>query len=72
MKQLVQLRQKSNDQLNNRLNDIAVSTRRVQGYNKGACKSFQGNHPMLLHKLKREKAQILTILNERKLNINNP
>jgi ribosomal protein L29 len=73
MKVLVQLRQKSNIQLTDRLSQIRISIIRFQGYNKGACQPpagvvSEGNHEntMFLHKLRKEQAQILTILNERK------
>lgn len=73
MKKIVQIKAKSNDQLHNRLNEINISLRRIKGYNKGACKPpheiLRPNNKedtMYQHKLKREKAQILTILNERK------
>jgi ribosomal protein L29 len=84
MKALVELRKNSNDQLNNKLREIDVSLRRVRGYIHGACappqavnsvkhktaNQGQSEDTMYYHKLKREKAQILTILSERRLGIN--
>jgi len=83
MKALVEIQRKSNDQLNNRLNEIRVSLHRIQGYNKGACsepnemkpvkkmaaKEGLSSNVMLQHKLRIEQARILTLLNERRLKI---
>lgn len=67
MKQIKNLRQKSNDQLKNRLNDIEISLRRLRGFNeaqKGTQKGKKEN-PAMLWSLRKEKARILTILKER-------
>ena len=73
MKAIVQLRQKSNDQLQRRLIEIDISLRRVRGYLYGACKppgevtrGRGGENTMYAGNLRKEKARILTILNERK------
>ena len=75
MKALSRLRQKSDTQLLSRLNEIAIAIRRVQAYNKGGAKLSElqrakhgnGINTMALQKLRREQAQINTILTERKI-----
>jgi ribosomal protein L29 len=70
MKKLVNLKQQSNEQLNNRLTEIAVSFRRTKAQNSAtqdqAAASGSGVNTMYLGNLRKEKARILTILNERK------
>jgi len=79
MGQIVGLRQKSNDQLNTRLKQIKIGLIRIRGYTHGNCmipaqvssvkkvtkNKGSSENTKLSHKLRREKAQILTILNER-------
>ena len=70
MKRLVQLREKSDEQLKNRLNEIELSFRRTKGKSSAsrdtASKSSQGENTMYLGNLRKQRARILTILNERK------
>ena len=70
MKALVSLRQKSNNQLNDRLNEIAISLRRVSAKNSAAretsASAGQGTNTMYIGNLKKQRARILTILQERK------
>ena len=66
MKGIVQLRQRSTEELKNRLNEICNDLLRARGWQHGqAVKTPQMDNPMFLRKLGREKAQILTILHER-------
>lgn len=68
MKQLTQLRQKSDDQLKNRLREIDNSLLRARGRNKVGMPtdgSVFGGDSMFMRRLRKEKARILTILNER-------
>jgi len=59
MKVLVDLRKKSNSQLERRLVEISLGLRR--------CRSTgYSENTMLIGKLRKERARILTILNERK------
>ena len=71
MKAIVQLRQKSDEQLHNRLNEIEISFRRTLAHNSAsrdqASAAGQGVNTMYIGNLRRQKARILTILNERKL-----
>lgn len=71
MKAVVDLREKSDEQLQNRLNEISISFRRTLSKNSTArelnAKVSMGTNTMYLRKLKKEKARILTILNERKI-----
>ena len=69
MKRIATLREKSNDQLSNRLSEIDISLRRAGGRNyAGALPSWQKpNDSMFMLRLKKEKARILTILREREL-----
>jgi ribosomal protein L29 len=62
LKRIASLREKSNTQLKQRLEEIGMSLIRVRGFNR-AGKSYY--HPMFARKLKKEKARILTILSER-------
>ena len=71
MKNLVDLRQKSNDELQNRLNEIATIFIRIKTAASTASelssKSGQsGANTSYIWKLRKERARILTILNERK------
>jgi ribosomal protein L29 len=70
MKRIVILTQQSNEQLNNQLNEIAISERRSKAYSSAnrdrAAKHGGGENTMYLGDLRKEKARILTILNERK------
>ena len=68
MKRVVQLRQKSDYQLKNRLQEIGNSLLRARGRNRVGSPtdgSVYGGDSMFMWKLRREKARILTILNER-------
>ena len=69
MKVLVELRQKSNDQLQNRLTQIALSLRRTMSKNTASSevssRQGSGTNTMYIGNLRRERARILTILNER-------
>ena len=69
MKRIATLREKSNDQLNNRISEIDISLRRAGGRNNaGADPSWQkSTDSMFMSKLKKEKARILTLLREREL-----
>jgi ribosomal protein L29 len=67
MKAIVQLRQQSNDQLQNRLVQIGNDMMRAKGSLHGNVKSPQIKNPMFIRHLRREKAQILTILHERRI-----
>jgi ribosomal protein L29 len=73
MKNTALLRNKSNEQLKNRLNEIAVSFRRTKGKltaaKDQASKKGKGENVMYLGNLKEEKARILTILKERDLKL---
>lgn len=69
MKNIVSLRNKSNDQLNDRLNEINISLRRMRQYK--AIQSTELGSPSThdtayMSRLRKEKARILTILNERR------
>ena len=65
MKGIVSLRQASNEQLQRRLLEIENDLLRARGSLHGNVKSPQTENPMFIRKLRREKAQILTILTER-------
>lgn len=65
MKGIVSLRQASNEQLQRRLLQIGADLVRARGSLHGNVKSPQTENPMFISKLRREKAQILTILQER-------
>ena len=81
MKCMVDIRRQSNDQLKNRLREIDISLIRVRAYTKGNCmppsdikhvkktkaQLTQSENTMYAHKLKREKARILTVLREREI-----
>jgi ribosomal protein L29 len=70
MKKHALLKQKSNEQLNERLNEIEISFRRTKAKNSAnqdmAAASGQGVNSMYLGNLRKEKARILTLLNERR------
>ena len=68
MKQVANLRQMSNDQLAKRRNEINISLMRQRGENTAG--GPRAKNTMFIRKLRREKAQILTILRERELKIN--
>lgn len=72
MKRIVTIREKSNDQLNNRLIELQNSLRRAVGRNKAGYPSPFAKDTMFISKLKKEKARILTILKERELKHNKP
>jgi len=61
-KNMVDLRNMSNDQLQSRLREITLDSIR---YNQKSETKKQSTDTMFNRKLKREKARILTILNER-------
>jgi len=69
MKRIASLREKSNDQLNNRLSEIRISLSRAGGRNYvGAEPNWQKpTDSMFMSRLKKEKARILTLLREREL-----
>lgn len=67
MKQTVELRRMSNDQLKNRLTDLGNSLMRAVGRNKAGKPE---DDSMYIRKLRKEKARILTLLRERELKIN--
>ena len=69
MKRIATLREKSNDQLNNRISEISISLRRAGGRNyAGALPNWQKpDDSMFMSRLKKEKARILTLLREREL-----
>lgn len=71
MKALASLREKSNDQLKSRLNEIEISFRRTKGKFSAArdqaSKGGSGENTMYLGNLRKQKARILTILHEREL-----
>ena len=69
MKVIQDLRQKSDDQLKNRLNDIEISLRRTRGENKAGKPN---KNSMFIQKLRKEKARILTILREREIKRQHP
>jgi ribosomal protein L29 len=71
MKDVTQLRQNSDQQLKDRLNELAISLQRAHGLQHikadfTMMTRIKGD-TMFLKRLKREKAQILTILREREL-----
>jgi ribosomal protein L29 len=69
MKRIATLREKSNDQLKERLMEIEISLRRGAGRNfAGASPNWQKpEDSMFMSKLKKEKARILTLFREREL-----
>jgi ribosomal protein L29 len=71
MKDIVQLRQRSDQELKDRLNDVCVSLQRARSLVHRGADFFMASHikgdTMFARKLRREKAQILTILREREL-----
>jgi ribosomal protein L29 len=68
MRRVEELRRMSDDQLKNRLNEIAISLRRAVGKVKAG--GAIGKDTMYIRRLKKEKARILTILRERELKRN--
>lgn len=60
-----ELREMSDKQLKKRLEDIAATLVMLRGRKEGGA----GTNPGEWHKIKQEKARILTILRERELNI---
>lgn len=69
MKQISDIRNMSNDQLQNRLNDIEISLRRQRSYNLVGIPG-PNNNSMYIGNLRKEKARILTVLNKREANRN--
>ena len=65
MKGIIELRRRSTEELQRRLNQIGNDLLRARGSLHGNVKSPQTENPMFIRKLRREKAQILTILTER-------
>ena len=65
MKAMIQLRQRSTTELKNRLIQIGNDLMRARGSLHGNVKSPQTDNPMFIARLKRENAQIQTILHER-------
>lgn len=59
----IKLRAKSDSQLADRVREITISLRRLQGFNHAGKAE---RNPNLIRKLRKEKAQILTILHDRK------
>jgi ribosomal protein L29 len=68
MRRVEELRRMSDDQLKNRLNEIANSLRRAIGKVKAG--GTTGKDTMYIRRLKKEKSRILTILRERELKRN--
>lgn len=66
MKGIVGLRRRSTEELQRRLNQIGNDLLRARGSLHGNVNSPQTENPMFISSLRREKAQILTILQERK------
>jgi len=70
MKDIVQLRQRSDQELKDRLNDVCVSLQRARSLVHRGADFFMASHQkgdtMFMRHLRREKAQILTLLSERK------
>lgn len=69
MKDVVQLRQRSTDELRKRLEDINRSLLKERGNVKAGKNQGAKKNPMYYGKLRRDKARILTILRERELNL---
>lgn len=71
MKDVVDLRQRSDQELKNRLNEVNSSLMRARGLQHRGADFFMISHQkgdtMFLRKLKDDKARILTILREREL-----
>jgi len=67
MKGIVQLRQRSSQELKDRLNQISNDLMRARSWQHdgGVIHTPQADNPMFIRKLRREKAQILTLLHER-------